>query len=887
MKISVHYRTGPNREVYISGNIDELGAWDEAKAVPMQSVSESWWEWSRDIQPAQVQYSFLIVEGGCVVRREWGKPHQILPLAGKNCSIIDLWQDAPRQPYLYSAPFTEVFYAHRKHSGQADDTAAILLDIDCPYVKKGEKLCVVGASPKLGEWDVARALPLDPLGKARWQLKLDASELDGPTEYKPVLRDETTGKCVHWEEGDNRLLLPLSAEEYLRVERTVYRHPDVFWKGAGVSIPVFSLRSDESFGVGDFSDLKKMVDWAVAANLKIIQLLPVNDTVSTHTRRDSYPYSAVSVYALHPLYLGLHSYPLRNRQRQEEFQKEARRLNRLDSVDYEGVMKLKTEYLNLLYAECGEDVLAGDEFKSFSGHNQKWLFPYACYSYLREARHTSDHTQWGDYRIYDAQKLEDLIRHDAEAGKSFQQACFVQFLLHRQLTEARDYAHRCGVALKGDIPIGVDRNSVDVWIEPELFHTGMQTGAPPDDFSVYGQNWGFPTYNWEMMARTDYRWWVNRLRKMSDYFDAYRIDHILGFFRIWEIPVSSVQGLLGHFSPSFPLTGDEIRQWGIDFDVASMTLPCIDKSLLHDIFGEDALEVETLYLHQTADGLYRLHSSCETQLQVKEMFEGKNDPRSNRIREGLYRLCNEVLFVPDRQYENRYHPRIAARSTHICARLDHRTREAFNRLYDHFYYHLHSLFWKAKALEKLPAPLQATSMLACGEDLGMIPPSVPEVMDELKILSLEIERMPKKTGTFSDLSTVPFLSVCTTSTHDMSPIRGWWKENREKTRDYFNRVLRRTGEPPVECTPEICRQIIGEHLHSPAMLVIIPLQDWLSMDDRLRNPDPDAERINIPSDPNHYWRYRMHLKLEDLINERQFNHLIRQMVAFRVNGNTE
>jgi 4-alpha-glucanotransferase len=877
MKISVNYRTNPSQEVYISGNIDELGAWNEAKATPMQCVSDSWWELSLDIQPEEVQYSFLIVEAGRAVRREWGKPHTIRLVAGKNCSIIDLWQDAPGQPYLYTTPFTEVFYAHRE-CRQTYCTTALVLDVACPCVTKGEQLCITGFSPILGGWDVAEALPLYPAGRARWQLVLDASGIDRPTEYKLILRNGATGECVHWEEGSNRILLPLSAGDDVRVERVVYRHPDVFWKGAGVSIPVFSLRSDESFGIGDFSDLKKLVDWAAAAGLKIIQLLPVNDTTSTHTWRDSYPYSTVSVYALHPVYLGLHSYPLRNRQQQEDFQKEAVRLNSLDAVDYEGVIRLKAGYVNALYAECGEDVLAGDEFRAFSGHNKNWLFPYACYSYLRDALHTSDHTQWGDYRAYDAEKLEALVKNNDDAGRSFRQTCFVQFLLHRQLTEARNYAHLHGIVLKGDIPIGVDRNSVDVWLEPELFHTGMQTGAPPDDFSIYGQNWGFPTYNWEMMARTDYRWWVSRFSKMSDYFDAYRIDHILGFFRIWEIPLSSVQGLLGHFSPSFPLAEDEIRQWGIDFDVSLMTLPYIEEPAIRDIFGEYAHEVTALYLHKTDNGLYRLNTSCDTQLKVKEMFEGRNDLRSNNIREGLYRLCNEVLFVPDRQYENRYHPRIAARSTHICAGLDNHTREAFDRLYNSFYYHHHSLFWKAKALEKLPVLVHATSMLACGEDLGMIPSSVPEVMDELNILSLEIERMPKKAVTFSDLSALPFLSVCTTSTHDMSPVRSWWEENRETALDYFNRVLKRTGEAPHGCTPEICRQIIREHLHSSSMLVIIPLQDWLSMDGDLRHPDPHAERINIPSNPNHYWRYRMHRKLEDLIHEQQFNQLVKQLV---------
>ncbi len=878
MKISVNYRTSHNQEVYVSGNIDELGDWDEAKAVPMKCVSESWWELSLDIQPEEVQYFFLIKEASRVVRKEWGKPHEIHLIAGQNCSIADLWQDVPKQSYLYSIPFTDVFHARRKHTDTGHYKAAILLDVDCPYAAKGQIPCITGTSPMLGGWDVSKALPFYPVGKAHWQLSLDASELNEQIGYKLILCDETTGECVHWEEGDNRVLQPLSIEDDVRIERVVYRHSDIYWRETGVSIPVFSLRSNESFGVGDFSDLKKLVDWAVAVKLKIIQVLPVNDTISTHTWRDSYPYNAISVYALHPIYLGLHYYPLKDKYLQEKFQKEANRLNALDSVDYEGVMKLKTEYLSVLYTECSEDILGESEFKIFFDHNKSWLFPYAYYSYLRDALHTPDHTQWGEYRMYDPGKLDELIKNNDEADQCFKQTCFTQFLLHRQLTEAKDYAHQHGIVLKGDIPIGVDRNSVDVWVEPELFHTDMQTGAPPDDFSVYGQNWGFPTYNWEMMARTDYQWWVNRFSKMSDYFDAYRIDHILGFFRIWEIPMSSVQGLLGHFSPSFPLTEDEIKQWGINFDASLMTRPYINKSVLQDTFGEYTPKVESLYLHKTDNDLYWLDSSCDTQSKVKKLFEGKTDPKSNCLREGLYRLCNEVLFVPDRHYENRYHPRITAQSTRIFADLDNHTREAFNHLYNNFYYHLHSLFWKTKALEKLPALINATSMLACGEDLGMIPASVPEVMAELQILSLEIERMPKCPVTFSDLSALPFLSVCTTSTHDMSPIRAWWEEDRNKTQDYFNNVLKHPGDAPVECTPEICRQIIRNHLHSPSMLAIIPLQDWLAMDGQLRNPDPATERINIPSNPDHYWRYRMHLKLEDLINEHGFNHTVRQMV---------
>jgi 4-alpha-glucanotransferase len=130
---------------------------------------------------------------------------------------------------------------------------------------------------------------------------------------------------------------------------------------------------------------------------------------------------------------------------------------------------------------------------------------------------------------------------------------FIQYHLHVQLSEAASYAHAHGVVLKGDIPIGVNRNSVDTWVSPELFHMQMQAGAPPDMFSVKGQNWELPTYDWDEMERTGFDWWKKRFSQMSNYFDTFRIDHILGFFRIWQIPIQQVEGIMGYLNPSIPI----------------------------------------------------------------------------------------------------------------------------------------------------------------------------------------------------------------------------------------------------------------------------------------------------------------------------------------------
>jgi 4-alpha-glucanotransferase len=472
-----------------------------------------------------------------------------------------------------------------------------------------------------------------------------------------------------------------------------------------------------------------------------------------------------------------------------------------------------------------------------------------------------------------------MAESSPEISHAINKVFFTQFLLHTQLLEVRAYANQQGVILKGDIPIGISHDSVEAWVDPHLFNLDTQTGAPPDDFSISGQNWGFPTYNWKEMEKDDYQWWKKRFRKMADYFDVYRIDHILGFFRIWEIPMSSVQGLLGYFSPALPFSTDEIAYFGLYFDEYRMTNPYIHESFLYEIFGEYMQEVIGQFLRPIAWQRFELNENCNTQKKIKTLFVS-DDAKSCCIRDGLYSLCNETLFIRDKREPHKYHPRITAQYSFSYRHLDDNSKTAFNRLYDHFFYQRHTAFWQEEAMKKLPPLISSTNMLVCGEDLGMVPESVPAVMKEMQILSLEIERMPKRPELqFNDLRYLPFLSVCTTSTHDMSPLRLWWKEDRWKTQRYYNETLQRLGIAPEDCATDICRQIIGNHLNSLSMLAIFPLQDWLSTDDRLKRPDPADERINVPANPRHYWRYRMHLTIEQLIASEEFNANIKNMIV--------
>jgi 4-alpha-glucanotransferase len=361
---------------------------------------------------------------------------------------------------------------------------------------------------------------------------------------------------------------------------------------------------------------------------------------------------------------------------------------------------------------------------------------------------------------------------------------------------------------------------------------------------------------------------------MSEYFDAFRIDHILGFFRIWEIPMDAVHGLLGYFNPALPYSADELAAVGFDVEDGKWASPITYDWVLWEIFGDLAEEVKTGYLK---DG--KLLPAYDTQRKVVDKLKGE-DEKTVRLREGLLTLLDDVLFVEDPRQKGYYHPRISGQSTYSYRSLDAYRRSAFEKLHNDFFYHRHNQFWYESAMKKLPELLDSTGMLACGEDLGMIPACVPDVMNSLRILSLEIQRMPKSVEeTFADPARYPYLSVCTTSTHDMNPIRAWWEEDRELTDRFFHEVVGGHGDTPYFCEPWVCRYVLDRHLASPAMFTIIPLQDWLSMDLNIRLEDPTKERINVPANSRHYWRYRMHLTLEALMDEIDFNENLTGMIV--------
>ena len=768
-------------------------------------------ELNKSLKPGTyIDYYYSLMRDGEEARHEWTvMPHRLECAAQKATSytIYDHWIDIPEDSYMYSSAFTECVLARKRElSTKTEFKRTVRLKVRAPQLRNGERLAIVGEPEYLGAWEPDKALKMTEHECHEWVVSLDASRLPAQRfEFKFIVLDTESGEDLLWEQSANRSieLAQVADDGVLVYELSQAYFPIYPWKGAGTVIPIFSLRSEGSFGVGDFGDLKKMIDWAAKTQQRVIQVLPINDTNMTYTWQDSYPYNSISIYALHPQYTDLRQLPeIKDEKRKTHFEALRQELNALPQIDYERVNNAKMEYLRELFAQEWATISRRASYKDFFEQNKEWLVPYAAFCYYRDKYGTATFTEWPKEATLKA--LTGPVAADVQKTLNFWY--FVQYNLDQQMHAAHEYARKHRVILKGDIPIGISRDGVEAWVEPKYFNLNGQAGAPPDPFSADGQNWGFPTYNWDEMLKDGCSWWVRRFRKMAQYFDAYRIDHVLGFFRIWEIPVPEKSGLMGQFSPALGMSREEIESYGVAF--------------------------------------------------------------------------NEGLFLVDHKRADRWHPRIAVQYQEAYEKLDEGQKYNFNRLYNDYFYRRNNQFWYNEAMKKLPRLTQATRMLCCAEDLGMVPDCVPWVMNELRILSLEIQTMPKDPKLrFGKLKRNPYRSVCTFSTHDMPTLRQWWDEDEEQTQAYYNGPLRRGGEAPHPLPGWLAKDIVSRQLTSPSMLCLLSLQDWLSIDEKLRLPDANAERINIPANPRHYWRYRMHLTIEQLLECDDFNDEIKTLIT--------
>jgi len=890
----LRFHTTFGQSLFLTGKHQIFGSGRIENAISLQYLNLEFWQATiylpdGAIPDVAMTYNYILQNADGSTVQDWGSDRIINPAAfrQKEVLLIDSWNSAGAiENAFYTEPFKNVLL--RANLGEIEipqtANATHTFKIKAPLLAKGQTLCITGNCAVLGNWSTTRPLLLSrSAGEDFLSVQVDLRRVAFPVSYKYGVYDMEQKKFIRYENGENRALSDeIETDKHTVLNDGFIRLSADTWQRTGVAIPVFSLRSENGFGVGEFTDLKPLADWCKSVGLKLIQILPVNDTSATHTWLDSYPYAAISAFALHPLYLNLNRLVSgKNKSLPKTLEIERKHLNALDAMDYESVMRAKLKFIRKIFPKQKQETFARGDFQDFLAQNKHWLEPYAAFCFLRDKFGTSDFSKWPEYRHYRRNDIEKLVASDSNTSAEIELNYFIQFHLHLQLKEATEYAHASGVIMKGDIAIGVYRHGADVWQQPELFHMDRQAGCPPDAFAAKGQNWGFPTYNWQRMKEDGFAWWKRRLAQMSCYFDAFRIDHILGFFRIWSSPAHAVEGILGYFVPAIPVRAAEFGERGIPFNRDRYVKPFISDEVLRDVFSGETGLVKRNFLTPNSSNNFSLKPGFATQRQVENHFAAlESNEQNQRLKEGLFDLIsNVILFEVEKSDGRELHFRFAMEDTLSFKNLDSQTQVKLKELYVDYFFRRQEDFWMHEGMQKLPALKRVTNMLICGEDLGLVPACVPEVMRQLGLLSLEIQRMPKTLNAkFSRPADAPYLSVVTPSTHDMSTIRGWWEEDHGLTQIIFNQELGLPGNAPEHCSAAINRAIVGQHLASPAMWSIFQLQDLLGMDEQLRRADVAAERINVPANPKNYWRYRMHLTLEELLRAELFNVGLKKLI---------
>ena len=868
IKLHIKYKTRYGQTFYILIKNSSKDNTDAGVEVKMEYLNEEFWHTSIDTADLDLKDT---LEYSYILKEDWKADetdlciHRAVNFGKQKSGTIDVfdeWQVVPHYDNVFlSKPFELVLNKEQGKPGKKDKPkkATHLFKAFVPFLQDDKVVCITGSAKEMSNWAEEEPVLFHKTGKC-WSVALNLQKEQYPVAYKFGIYDLTEKKIVFYEDGSNRYLEYNPGKDKLVTYHTFPRFDQFKWQGAGVNFPVSSLKSEKSWGVGDFTDLHLLINWAKESGIKLIQLLPINDTTATHTFKDSYPYASISAFALHPLYLNVHKLAVAaGIDFSEDFQNRITALNDKPQLDYDNVVKMKSEAIRQLYYKERHSFKDDFAFFEFFDMNRYWLVPYAAFCYLRDLNNTPDPVKWEDYNVYDEHVIQELVSPDNAHYDEIAIHYYTQYHLHLQLLDAVEHAHKNGIILKGDLPIGVGRHSMETWMHPTLFHMDKQAGAPPDAFAVKGQNWEFPTYNWEEMGKNNYAWWRQRMEHMSNYFDAIRIDHILGFFRIWSIPHKDIEGILGTFVPSLPLGIHDFEAMGIYFEKDRFCNPFISEDTLRKFFpGNEAWVKENILSN------YQFKSSFNSQQKIAAYF--KKNPEKAFLQQSLFDLITDVILLEDEDRPGYFHFRISMQLTESYKNLDHERQQKLSSLYNRYFFEMQDELWNDVGQKKLNALQLNTNMLLCAEDLGMVPGFVESVLVNREILSLQVQRMPKKSGDqFANPQNAFYLSVVTPSTHDMSTLRQWWEEERDNIPHFYNSLLGHNGEAPFYCEPWICRDIIRQHIQSPAMWAVFLIQDIMAMDAGIRRENPADERINVPANPDHHWDYRMHVTLESLL----------------------
>ena len=920
VRFRVKCHTNFGEELFLVGDCDELGNWQPSGAQQL-FYDEQTDAWVGDVcfplstAARTIQYKYFLSGDVSDIRWEPEENHTIHLDVVSSPAYVEVsdtfrWADPVMSVFTRTA-FVDVI-TKRKYplapprispNAVLPNQISVNFSVMCPHVRRNQTLAIVGSCPELGEWEPENALPLADADFPLWSGALTVSRTSFPFEYKYVIYDKDEEDYI-WESASNRICHGITSNV---VDTTYpatiiasdwYVSPNAeMFKGMGIHCPLFSLRTAESCGIGQYSDVRRLVDMCRNIGATMIQLLPINDTTDKGDIHDSSPYKAISCFALHPIYINLlEILPNLPSEIYNDILSRRCEFEQRREVDYLQVYRFKMDTLHRIYSKIEADLDQNKEFKLFCSENEEWLKPYALFCYLRDENGTSNFREWHEYSYVDADDIDQLAQdyHDQILFNYW-----VQYVCDRQFKASREYATASGIVLKCEIPYGVQANSAECWAHRKLFNLDSCIGAPPDSIHSEGSNFNTPSYNWEEMRADNYSWWKLRLKRCSELFHAAQLDHILGFFRTWQIPVDiSVRSILGHYSPCNPLTREELESRGL-WDIDRFVKPYVRFHTLQQKFQDEAANVAREYFTprnvNPDDDYYDFQERCNTELKMEELLNSTiwDEGKRNHYKSCLLQLLSNVILIQDPDDENKFYFRAEVTVEHVeqtptgprifpspsWLELDMKQRQTILEMYQDYNFARQVGIWVKEAIPKLEMLQNSSNLLLFAQETCSISNQIGHEVESKSILSLTVPRFPADSKKpFEPTTEFPYMAQCQFSLPDTSTIRGWWEENKNATLAYWQEELEEEEEPAPEfCFTNVMNKIVKKNLESKSMWCVFLLQDLVNLFDRLRRQYPDEERIYSPTKKD-MWVYRYPWTLEELVNDYDWTNVIHNLV---------
>jgi 4-alpha-glucanotransferase len=646
----------------------------------------------------------------------------------------------------------------------------------------------------------------------------------------------------------------------------------------GVVVPVGALRSRNGMGVGEFLDLAGFALLCKKMKLGLIQILPVNDTGF-----ESSPYFSLTAFGLHPLYLRIEeledfnsvdkSIKKRIKEAKEKFDKNERFLH------YD-ILKEKLDICREIYeskkAQIAESA-SGGRLSEWIKQNS-WIKQYSVYRRLKEVNGGKSWKEWQEYHTVTAADIETLW-NNKKLREEHLFWVWLQEELDAQFSKAAKAVADAGIVLKGDLPILMNEDSCDVWAHPEIFIQELSAGAPPDMYSPEGQNWGFPIFNWEAQEKDNFSWWRKRLETAGKYYKAYRIDHVLGFFRIWASSRrdNSNSSVLGRFVPYKPITSGDLRKMGYDKNrIRWLSRPHIPTGEIWDVLRNNRSASFTEEKISAAAEKVFLKALERVNNEELWLFKKKIKGEKDIVNLGLDASLHGYLFNKwhDRvflEYEKgRFFPVWYYRDVTAWKTLSGEEQKNLEALVERQRIKSEKA-WAVQGKKLLTILSESSHMLPCAEDLGAVPECVPKVLSKLKILGLRVVRWfriwDKNGQPYIPFDEYPALSVCTPAVHDSSTVREWWEK--EVNQQQFSGFI---GVPslPKKYNPGTAKIILSKVSSARSRFRVFQIQDLLHLSNKWYSADPAQERINVPGTLNDFnWTYRLSAQIEEIAKDKE------------------